>query len=778
MLRSGHLLLLGVCSLLLLAGCGTSSYSSSSGIGTSGGSGTGGGITGPGAPYGGGGGVSGSNDLIVATPSVSSVSDVVGTHQTVSITFTSSDGQPITGFGISGNMSGLPAGWTGPDSFGCATVSTGSGCVLNLTYTPTAAANGTLTLGYVFVANNGVPNTNGSFSLSYVATPADNVVATPTPTGQITALKGTGTQSVAVTFTTDDGTVATKFMLTTDLSALPAGWSAALPSFSCATVSTGNGCQLQLTFAPPTLVSGTLVLNYAYTNNVGIAKTGSLNVAYAATENDTVVATPSPMGQINALVDSAGQAVTVTFTTNDGRPASALQLTGGLAPLPAGWRGPATFTCAGVSTGTGCRLALVYAPTPSTAGNGTLALNFSYLNDAGVPGTGSLNIDYRTTTTQSVIGTPNPNPVSVAGPGSESVSITFNTNDGNPASDLQVTTDLGTLPTGWTSSSGTFACVAVAATGNACRLSLTYAPTTVASGTLLLNYSYTDDSGTARTGSVSVPYTATPVPHLYVAELAGSLLYCALNGNGTLAGCTATGSGFTSPAGIAFYGANFAYVADYGSNAVFLCSVDLDGSLSGCAATGTSFLDPFELAVEGTTLYSTNANPSGGITTCTISVVDGTLSGCSMSSGGNGTAGITVGASSAYVGVGAATVDVCAVSALGALSGCAATGSGFNSPNGISLSNGYAYIADEGGSGVSVCTVSQVGGTLSNCTLTAIGVTTEPADIIVNGNGTLAYVDDASTGDVYICPVANGALGACTITNVGTAFSTNQMALH
>ena len=44
----------------------------------------------------------------------SSVSVAVGSSQTVSITFTSSDGRSITGFGVSGTLGLLPAGWSGP----------------------------------------------------------------------------------------------------------------------------------------------------------------------------------------------------------------------------------------------------------------------------------------------------------------------------------------------------------------------------------------------------------------------------------------------------------------------------------------------------------------------------------------------------------------------------------------------------------------------------------------------------------------------------------------
>ncbi|MGC1521044.1 MAG: hypothetical protein WA803_05845, partial [Steroidobacteraceae bacterium] len=63
------------------------------------------------------------------------------------------------------------------------------------------------------------------------------------------------------------------------------------------------------------------------------------------------------------------------------------------------------------------------------------------------------------------------------------------------------------LPSGWTSGSATFACATVS-TGNGCVLSLAYAPAAAASGTLSLTYSYNDDSGTAKTGSVTIPYTA------------------------------------------------------------------------------------------------------------------------------------------------------------------------------------------------------------------------------------------------------------------------------
>ena len=93
--------------------------------------------------------------------------------------------------------------------------------------------------------------------------------------------------------------------LTTGLTALPAGWSSASKSFTCASVSTGNGCQLHLTYAPAALAGGTLILNYAY--GAAGANTGTVNVAYAATTDDNVVGTASPTGQINAVVGAGVQ---------------------------------------------------------------------------------------------------------------------------------------------------------------------------------------------------------------------------------------------------------------------------------------------------------------------------------------------------------------------------------------------------------------------------------------------------------------------------------------
>jgi hypothetical protein len=107
------------------------------------------------------------------------------------------------------------------------------------------------------------------------------------------------------------------------------------------------------------------------------------------------------------------------------------------------------------------------------------------------------------------VGTPNPTSLTVASGSSTPVLISFVTDDGNPASALSVTSGLAALPAGWSSTSSSFGCAGVS-NGGACQLALTYQPMVVGSGTLALGFTYTNDSGTVKTGTVSVAYTATP----------------------------------------------------------------------------------------------------------------------------------------------------------------------------------------------------------------------------------------------------------------------------
>jgi hypothetical protein len=528
MQASHRSLLFGLASLVILSGCDMTSPWGSSSSGTAYGAasitnntgGTGGGGSGSTtSPKGGVGsesGTAGTDDTIIATPSTANVSVAVGSNQTVSVTFTSSDGRSITGFGISGTLGTLPAGWSGPKTFTCALVMAGSACVLNLTYSPTAADSGFLVVNYVYVDNANLSKApGGSVTIGYQAIPQNNVAATAMPSGQINAVVGSGTQSVSVNFTSDSSNAAldaaiTNLAVSTDLTALPAGWSSATPSFSCALVTTGNGCQLMLKFAPAASGSGVLTLNYTYVDDSGASRTGSLNIPYATTSSNNVVATSSPAGQITAAEKTGSQPVVIDFNTDDGRGASGLLLTSSLSALPAGWHsGSTSFSCGSVSTGNGCQLGLSYAPT--ALGSGTLTLTYAYRDDAGNQQTGTLDVPYAATTNDNVVATPSPSGQinAVVGQGSQNVAVVFTTDDARLATSLQITTDLTTLPAGWSSGSPSFVCSTVS-TGSTCQLALSYTPTAYTTpGTLMVAFSYKNNAGQTKTGTFNIPYRAT-----------------------------------------------------------------------------------------------------------------------------------------------------------------------------------------------------------------------------------------------------------------------------
>jgi hypothetical protein len=470
-----------------------------------------------------GGGVAGVDDKVAATASTDSVSVAVGASQTITVTFTSDDGLPITGFSVYGSLGSLPAAWSAPSNLTCATVGPGSGCVLTLTYAPVAVETGTLTLDCVYVDNAGLPRTPGPcMTLAYAATASNNVLAAISPNGEVDAAIG-GQQSVTVNFMTDDGNAATALTLSTNLGALPAGWSSTASGLTCAVVSTGNGCHLPLVFAPTGAVTGTLTLNYSYTDASGAARSGDVDVPYATTSRQIVVAGVSPSGQVNAAQMGGQQAVNVTFTTSDGNVASGLSVVSGLANLPTGWSSTSTaFTCSSVSTGNGCQLPLKFAP--AALGAGTLTLSYSYSDASGTTNFGVLNIPYAATTNDNVAGTVSPTGqiVAMLGSPAQTVSIAFTTDDNRLATALQLTTNLAALPAGWSYAPGSFGC-SVLGSGSTCQLDLSYAPTGVDNGTLNLNFSYLNNADVAKTGSVAIAYRTTTNDNVLAAANPASL---------------------------------------------------------------------------------------------------------------------------------------------------------------------------------------------------------------------------------------------------------------
>ncbi len=454
--------------------------------------------------------VIGSANSVVATASVADTFAVAaGSAQTISVTFTASDNQFITGFGLSDTT--LPSGWSGPTNFTCASVTSSNGCVLTLTYAPKLVESSVLVLNYIFVDNAKRSRTpGGSLSIPYSATLPNHIVANIAPLGQVTAGIGTGNHSVSISFTTDNGVAATQFRLSSNLGALPTGWTSNLADVTCAIVSTGNGCQLVMDFAPTSLSIGVLNLHYQYVDDSGASQTGALNIPYSATASGNVIAASSPTGQINSTKESGTQPVTINFVTDDGTTATGLQIFSDLTTLPTGWSSTLTrFSCPSINTGSGCQLHLTYAPTTLTSG--TVVLNFAYADSSGAFKTGVFNLPYAATTNDSVTASASPSGQinATVARGNQPVIITFITDDGRPATDLQITTNLTALPVGWSSPSPAYSCASLSNNGQGCKLSLIYSPAMAESGTLTLGFEYKNNTLETKTGTLTLNYRAT-----------------------------------------------------------------------------------------------------------------------------------------------------------------------------------------------------------------------------------------------------------------------------
>jgi hypothetical protein len=738
----------------MLGGCDyTSSSGSESGepAKSSGTTGMGSGETASPPGFSGAGGISGVDDSVAATASTSNLAVVVGASQTLSITFASSDGRTMTGFSVSGTLGGsLPAGWSGPTSFVCASVNTGSGCVLNLTYAPTAVDSGTLTVTYVEVDNAGMATTPISMTVAYVATANNNVVASTAPTGQVVGKVGGGTQSVSVDFFTDDGNPATNLSVTSDLTALPAGWSSATPNLSCAIVSTGNGCLLTLNFAPASSVSGTLTLNYSYTDEAGESKTGIATIPYFTSTANDVVATVSPVGEITAVEKTGGRSVPVTFTTNNGEAATNLSLGSSLKSLPAGWSAAAgSLSCAKVSTGSGCQLALTYAP--AALGSGTLSLNYSYVDGSGAAKTGVTNIPYIATTNDNVVATPSQTGQITAVVGSAAVplSVTFTTDDTQPATALQLTTDLSSLPGGWSSTASSFTCAAIDA-DTSCVLPLSYAPVAYGSGMLTLGYSYINNAGLTKTGTLTIDYRAVTNDSIGGTASPASL---------------SVRTGSSTPVTVTF-------VTSDGNPASALSLTTALNSLPAGWTSGASGLSCATVSAGTACTLSLTYAPTVAITGGSLNLQYAYTNDAGVAD--TGTVSIPYTSITPYLYVTnnvTGTVSSCPINVDNSLGGCATTGGGFATPYGIAFDGIYAYVANDVGTMgtlISECTLG-ASGTLGSCAGSGGAGFTSATAVSINPAGTYAYIEQSAGLDVCAVNGASGALSNCVIT--GSAYA-------
>lgn len=259
------------------------------------------------------------------------------------------------------------------------------------------------------------------------------------------------------------------------------------------------------------------------------------------------------------------------------------------------------------------------------------------------------------------------------------------------------------------------------------------------------------------------------------------------------------------------------------SNGIYpftITAADTNSSDSGSknytiVVSGSLTLNPSSLpAGQRGTAYNQTITASSGVGPYTFTVASGTLPpGLTLSSGGaiTGTPtnmgtyhftimatdtnsadtgsqsySLVINASFAYVtNPHNNTVSLCQVNhTSGALSGCTSTGSGFGSPDYLSLSPDnsvprHAYIANFLNSNIILCTADSITGQLSSCAQTGPSFL-DARVIILNSAMTFAYISgDGGSGNVTQCSIdsTTGALSNCVFTGSGFLASSG-MALN
>lgn len=730
------------------------------------------------------------NEVVGTWSQANALQVMVGGSATVTLTFTSDDSQQATALVVTQGT--LPDGWSmlnGPVS--CPVVSNGNGCLLALRYAPESAGRGALSIQYQYIDSFGT-NRSGTATLDYSATVHNNIVATVSPAGEIVGVVGS-TQGVTFQFTTDDGGQVTQFQLLTSLSTLPPGWSGSSTPFTCATVSSSNGCQLTLTFAPVSPSTGQVLLAFSYIDNSGANRIGAVSTYYKAINDDTVVGTPSPSGQITAVVGGRNVAVSVGFTTDDGATATGLSIVSGLNTLPSGWSGPTTFTCPSVNGGNGCLLNLSYSP--GAAASGTLVLQYQYTSVGGTAKSGSVLIPYVATTDNNVVATPSPSGQiqTIAGGSGRAVTVTFTTDDGNLASNFSITGGLSPLPTGWSVPGGatppTFGC-ATLASGNSCQLALLFAPAGVTSGTLQLNYSYTSNAGVAKTGSVTLPYVSTAHNTLVATVSPQGQVLAEINQGIQDVTVTFTSddgnpvSNILVTSGLTTLPQDWTGPPSFGCTSASTgtgCVLPLQFRPTSASSNGVITVDYTYVDNAGTTqsgsvnisyaavpIYLYVVSASGDIIRCATSFTDGGVSGCiDAASGFASLYGLTFNGSQLYLTAGP-SVLTCPTNADGTLGACVDTaGSGsdpFTRPTSMAVSPyGLMYVTDANGGTPNLACQIDTDATLSNCYATGFS-----APSLYNVADGVAIATASATGIVYayIVDSQGGNLTTCGINAV------------
>lgn len=323
------------------------------------------------------------------------------------------------------------------------------------------------------------------------------------------------------------------------------------------------------------------------------------------------------------------------------------------------------------------------------------------------------------------------------------------------------------------------------APGGTCTLS--FSPTSTAAAPTSFNIYGTNTS--TVTGTISIG------PFAYVSGNQPEALYqCPMNDDGSLGTCVDPGNSgvpFDRPLGIVVNAGNsVAYVANFSGEPVSACPVNANGSFGSCEyaiplGSMISGVNDLTLTRDGSMAYLA-LNAVANVYMCPVDASTGLFGTCSVA-GNVGTRQLSVPINDhvsphkLYVSRGDRGISTCTISATdGTLSECTV----FDSPELVNLSGmavnpagSFLYALDIAGEQVFMCALSVTDGALDECVRTGPSLSFENnrSAIAINQAGTKAYITVPPDNGIAVCAInANGTLSDTCVNETGGGMSRPQ----
>ena len=308
---------------------------------------------------------------------------------------------------------------------------------------------------------------------------------------------------------------------------LPAGWSSSSRKLLCKNISTDNECTLTLNYSPIKVEHGTINLAFSYTDNTTAKRNGAFKITFSASEHNNLLVRSNVK---NPVITKKGNIslVNVSFISDSSDDVIHNLVLTNLDKLPVGWSSEVgEFTCDNITQDGTCGLNLKYNPNIASSSIESFELMYSYINNAKELISDSYQISYRATSGNNIVVNASPsNKIQTVVNSHTEVTIDFSSDDNQSISNFSLIDGLDQLNSlGWIAPSS-FTCDVL--NHDNYSLKLTFAPTNSnQAGVTLLKYSYIDNSGESKAGSLPLIYKATTdnkvIPVVSVKDLTVSL---------------------------------------------------------------------------------------------------------------------------------------------------------------------------------------------------------------------------------------------------------------